>query len=209
MFVSNINLNLQKGFYCMKWHHKKNQWVNQICFGPRWIWCGYGTGRRFSFRSGLCLLHFSLLSWWLQSGLSRMSLPYTSPHPHWHPAVQMLQNAPVSTPLCSDHLQIPLPIHQLIPPTSWWLASFPRHVICPRNPPMNSSLDISGFPGYWDGKESVRNAGDLGSILGLGRCPGEGHGNPFQYSCLENRMDRGAWWVKFHRAAKSWIGLSK
>ena len=68
---------------------------------------------------------------------------------------------------------------------------------------MNLSLDISGFPGGLDGKESARNAGDLRSILGLGRCPGEGHGNPLQYSCLENRMDRGAWWVKFHRAAKS------
>ena len=50
-----------------------------------------------------------------------------------------------------------------------------------------------GFPGGLDGKESASNAGDLGSIPGSGRFPGRGHGNPFQCSCLENPMDRGAW----------------
>ena len=49
------------------------------------------------------------------------------------------------------------------------------------------------FPGGSDGKTSVYNAGDLGSIPGLGRSPGEGKGNPLQYYCLENPMDRGAW----------------
>ena len=48
-----------------------------------------------------------------------------------------------------------------------------------------------GFPRGSDGKESTLNAGDLGSIPGLGRSPGRGHGNPLQYSCLENPMDRG------------------
>ena len=52
-----------------------------------------------------------------------------------------------------------------------------------------------GFPCGLDGKESACNVGDLGSIPGLGRSPGEGHGNPFQYSCLENSTDRGAWWA--------------
>ena len=52
---------------------------------------------------------------------------------------------------------------------------------------------ILGFPGGSDGKESACNAGDLGSIPGLGRCPGEGHGNLLKYSCLKNSMDRGAW----------------
>ena len=52
-----------------------------------------------------------------------------------------------------------------------------------------------GFPGGLDGKESACNVGDLGSVPGLGRSPGEGHGNPFQYSCLENSVDRGAWWA--------------
>jgi len=50
-----------------------------------------------------------------------------------------------------------------------------------------------GFPGGSDGKESVCSVGDLGSIPGSGRSPGEGNGNPLQYPCLENPMDRGAW----------------
>ena len=49
-----------------------------------------------------------------------------------------------------------------------------------------------GFPGGSDGKESACKAGDLGSIPGWGRFPGEGNGNPLQHSCLENRMDGGA-----------------
>ena len=50
-----------------------------------------------------------------------------------------------------------------------------------------------GFPGGSEVKASAWNAGDLGSIPGLGRCPGEGNGNPLQYSCLENPMEGGAW----------------
>ena len=50
-----------------------------------------------------------------------------------------------------------------------------------------------GFPRSSVSKESACNAGDPGSIPGLGRSPGEGNGNPLQYSCLENPMDRGAW----------------
>ena len=50
-----------------------------------------------------------------------------------------------------------------------------------------------GFPGGPDGKEPVYHEEDLGSIPGLGRSPGEGNGNPLQYSCLEKSMDRGAW----------------
>ena len=52
-----------------------------------------------------------------------------------------------------------------------------------------------GFPGTSDSKESAYNVGDLGSIPGLGRSPGGGNGNPLQYFCLENFMDRGAWWA--------------
>ena len=51
---------------------------------------------------------------------------------------------------------------------------------------------------------SVNNVGDLGSIPGLGRSPGEGNGNPLQYSCLEISMDRGAWQATVHGVAKSW-----
>ena len=52
--------------------------------------------------------------------------------------------------------------------------------------------DYRGFPGGSDGEESACNAGHPGSIPGLGRSPGEGHGKPLQYSCLENPVDRGA-----------------
>ena len=53
------------------------------------------------------------------------------------------------------------------------------------------------------GKESACNAGDLGSIPGLGRSLGEGNGNPLQCSCLENPMDRRAWWATVYGVAKS------
>ena len=60
-----------------------------------------------------------------------------------------------------------------------------------------------GFPGGSDGKESACNAGNLGLIPGSGRSPGEGNGNPLQYSCLENSMDRGTWRATVHGVAKS------
>ena len=59
-----------------------------------------------------------------------------------------------------------------------------------------------GFPGGSDSKESACNAGDLASIPGLGRSPGEGNGNPFQYSCLEKSMNRGAWQAIIHGVSK-------
>ena len=62
---------------------------------------------------------------------------------------------------------------------------------------------IKGFPGGLDGKESACNAGDLGSIPGSGRHPGEGNGNPLQYSCLENPMGRGARRATVHGVSKS------
>ena len=62
---------------------------------------------------------------------------------------------------------------------------------------------MSCFPCSSVGKESACSAGDLGSIPGLGRSPGEGNGNPLQYPCLENRMDRGSWWAAVHGVAKS------
>jgi len=55
---------------------------------------------------------------------------------------------------------------------------------------------------------SAHNAGDLGLIPGSGRSPGEGNGNPLQYSCLENPTDGGAWWATVHRVAKSRTRLS-
>ena len=58
------------------------------------------------------------------------------------------------------------------------------------------------------GKESARKAGDLGSIPGLERLPGEGNVYPLQYPCLQNPMDRGAWRAVIHGVAKSWTRLS-
>ena len=61
-------------------------------------------------------------------------------------------------------------------------------------------------------KNPLVNSGDekdTGSIFGSGRSPGEGHGNPLQNSCLEDPMDRGAWWATVHRVAKSWTRLKR
>ena len=56
-------------------------------------------------------------------------------------------------------------------------------------------IGILGFPGSSNSKAFACNVGDLGLIPWLGRSPGEGNGYPLQYSCLENSMDRGAWWA--------------
>ena len=69
-------------------------------------------------------------------------------------------------------------------------------------------MKVGGFPGGSDGKESAHNSGDSGVIPELGKSPGEGNGNPLQYSCLENFMDRGAWWAIFYGVTKSWTRLS-
>ena len=63
-------------------------------------------------------------------------------------------------------------------------------------------------PGGSVGKESACSAGDPGSIPGSGRSPGEGNGNPLQYPCLENPMNRGAWWAAVHGVKKSRARLS-
>ena len=73
-------------------------------------------------------------------------------------------------------------------------------------------LRLISFPGGSDGKESACNAGDLGSIPGSRRSPGEGNGNPLQYSCLENPVDRGSWIEEsgrlqsmgLHRVRRDW-----
>ena len=65
-----------------------------------------------------------------------------------------------------------------------------------------------GFPGGSDGKASACIVGDPSSIPGLGRSPGEGNGNPLQYTCLENPMDRGALWILIHGITKSQTWLS-
>ena len=59
-----------------------------------------------------------------------------------------------------------------------------------------------GFPGGSEVKKQPANSGDVGFVAGLGRFPGEGNGNPLQYSCLENPMDRGAWQATVHGVVK-------
>ena len=63
------------------------------------------------------------------------------------------------------------------------------------------------FSGGSDGQESAGNAEDLDSIPGSGSSPGEGNSYPLQYSCLDNSMDRTAWWATVHGVAKSWTQL--
>ena len=70
-----------------------------------------------------------------------------------------------------------------------WVGKFPWRRIRLLTP------GFLGFPGDSDIKESACIVGDMGSISGLGRSPGRGHGNPLQYSCLENSKDRVAWWA--------------
>ena len=66
-----------------------------------------------------------------------------------------------------------------------------------------------GFPGGPDNKESSCNVGDPGSVPGKGRSPGKGNGNPLQFSCLGNPLDRGVWWTTIYEVAKSRTRLSE
>jgi len=70
---------------------------------------------------------------------------------------------------------------------------------------MHIEMDLAGGS---DSKESACNIGDMGLILVSGRSPEEGNGNPLQYSCLENSMDRGAWWATVRGVTKSWTQLN-
>ena len=72
-----------------------------------------------------------------------------------------------------------------------------------------SSSHDWGLPGGSDGKESACHAGDLGLVPGSERSPGEGFGNPLQYSCLENPLDRGDWRATVHRVTQSWAQLKR
>ena len=115
-----------------------------------------------------------------------------------------------------------------VPPSLWWAPASPH---LHRRPSNTSRLfgfyhlwghcsfllyvgvhkilfvPSKGFPAGSDSKETDCNAGYLGPISGLGRSPGEGNGNPLQYSCLENPMDGGAWWATVHGVPKNQIQL--
>ena len=87
---------------------------------------------------------------------------------------------------------------------AWWAAVYGVAQSRTRLKRLSSSSSrvFKGFHGSLDGKASAYNAGDPGSVPGLGRSLGEGNGNPLQYSCLENPMDRGAWRAKVHEVAR-------
>ena len=105
----------------------------------------------------------------------------------------------------SCHLQFPpfcsrlAPVYpsKVSPGASALSSSWPS--IVPLFPPLYPSR---GLPGWLEVKNPSVNAGDKCSIPGLGRSPGGGHGYPLQYCCLENPMDRGAWWATGHGVAK-------
>ena len=71
-------------------------------------------------------------------------------------------------------------------------------------PPLQFFERVLSFPCSSVGKKSACSAGDPGSIPGLGRSPGKENGNPLQYPCLENLIDRVAWWAAVHGVPKSW-----
>ena len=90
------------------------------------------------------------------------------------------------------------------------VKGFPNHVSFMTTHYNTKALPEAKDVGFPDGASQMASAGDskdLGSIPGLGRSPGGGHGNPLQYSCLENPVDRGSWWATVHRATKSWTQL--
>ena len=91
-------------------------------------------------------------------------------------------------------------------PSSHFILGRPL-LLLPSIPP-NIRVFSNEFPCGSDGKAFAYNAGDPGSIPGLGSFPGEGNGNPLQYSCLENPKDGGAWWAPVHGVAKSQTRLS-
>ena len=115
--------------------------------------------------------------------------------------------------LKDDAIKVLHSICQQVWETHQWLQDWKRSILIPI-PKKGSTKEcanhqtIALIPGGSGGKASVFNAGDVGSILGSGRSPGEGNGNPFHYYCLENPMDRGDWQAIVHGVTKSQTRLS-
>ena len=122
------------------------------------------------------------------SSLCRISV-VINVHPHLPPWASPSQTFPALSLFLASDPTVPL----ALPVTPYFVPSFGKY---------------EDFPGGSDGKASVYNAGDPGLIPGLGRSPGECNGNPLQYYCLENPMDRGAWWLQSmgtQRVAHDWV----
>ena len=131
-----------------------------------------------------------LTSSWRPEGSWRL-LPPSCFCPHPLLALSPSAASPLLTTLRGCRVWV-VPLTASIYPGAYWRG-------CHEHSPK-----FLGFPGGSEGKESACNAGDLGSIHGLGRSPGEGYGYPLQYSGLENSIDRGAWQTTVHAVAKSW-----
>ena len=84
-----------------------------------------------------------------------------------------------------------------------WTCSWAQSPAQPAQLASQEVLEVKNLPA------SAGDVRDMGSIPGLGRSPGGGHGNPLQYSYLENPMDRGVWWATVHTATKSWTWLKR
>ena len=131
------------------------------------------------------------------------SLPLASKPPHLSPEAKMalVSCGPSGRTVLSSHSVS----NTIIIPSQLHFLSFRAGFASDLSLWLPSSW---GFPDGSGSKEFPCNAGDPGSIPGLGRSPGEGNGNPFQYSCLENSMDRGVWWTIVQGVAKSQPRLS-
>ena len=95
---------------------------------------------------------------------------------------------------------------------AWWAAVYgvaQDRTLLKRLSSSSSSRQRAELPGWFSGNESACSEGDPGSVLGLGRSPAGGHGNPLQHSYLENPMDRDAWWATVHGVAKSQTRLKQ
>ena len=124
----------------------------------------------------------------------------TSPYTSHFPSSVVRINHPLSRNASSQDNQVPSFALCLCVTYTWFFLLSGLFI---------STTPKNAFPGGSDGKESTHEAGDLGSIPGSERSPGEGNGNPLQYSCLENLMDRGAWWATIHGVTKSQTRLKQ
>ena len=120
-----------------------------------------------------------------------------------HPTVLLFSSSPLWICCNWGTAQIPCCLHS---PRSYPPSHYPQELLW--NGEFLLVREQRDFPGGSDGKASVYKVGDLGSSPGLGKSPGEGNGNPLQYYCLENPMDRGAWWATVHGVEKSRTWLS-
>ena len=131
--------------------------------------------------------HFTRFYVYISGALCTFSLSYNGSH-HPSPELVLPKLKFPTHKAINPHSSLPPPLATSILSLSLWILLF-RNLIC--------------FPGWLSGKESTCQAGDTGSNPGPRRSPGEGNGNPLQYSCLENPTDRGAWWAAVHGVAAS------